>query len=1103
MKLLHALVGRHRGVTTPPPPPPPPAPAPSIASSAYRNQQPQLFQTVRAQYEPDRLSSGNPLANENSGPTGLYVDAGQGWAWDNAGGDFLDSTGTRMGTSPFFAVALGAVSGGAAVHAYTVDVTSFVQFVQVNGRWNAMLLDGSNATPRAIAGPFSTTSPAPSISVTYVGGATATLNCRIVAANNSSSVIPSSTAPDFVLPCFAEFDRPAGPVASATMSFTITQHWSGAVPSLQGFVLDPPINAQPVGTGIAASYGYLDAGMGADASLLGMHRYLDGTSLSDFALAGTYNIDNEDEFDPAIYGRGATDLTKLPHISMATTTANIKGGKWVALGTGTSLVSSSYTGEGFQPLAPGLGALRINMPIDPNATGDGAIVPYVGTLGEAARIYMSYAAPDFDFGNLDEIWIRYYYRLGTPNGSPYSMPIAKKYQYRHGIGAPTFWESAGGKMGIMPDHVTTAGGVSATSGGGMGWQNRAAWADYTGDDVGPNVNGILTSMHTFDYGANQPAGHRYGGTEEPKEFEFGQIGGLGGTWYGNTWYCFEYHLLLNSVDTTYAGFSPDGMMEVWLDGRLVMQRTNQVLRTLPINAQPMTASCSGTTLTVTDVPRGVITSPLSNIDCKTGGVISSGTYINGFVSGTLGGPGVYTLNNAQTPFSSRNDLLFNYIPYSSGHMRACQTLAIRSLWHNFFDGGLGSNSVQRTVFVSGLAFGKSRIGPMRFPPMATFGFTTPASGTVGQVSTNTLADTATGGSGFTISDEQFSLSKVLGAWGTSSLSLVYTGSVLSDIVYYIFGGGHGDTGNNGVYCWRASTGMFHQVLAPEKVTISGTVDVTHGENTTNRPDSQHPYFNPKGFNSDEAGGEGFVLVYGTAVGQGAISSGQAHRFSAASVAFSRFGDLRTITSTVVQIIIKDTKRRIFWTAPSDTANTDYFTLDYTLSSPTWQTFTMPAATVGGWGAVDAPGLPKEACGTYDPGRDLYIAGVQYGTGTPNSNLCLYDPNNPSDGWSLMHFTGTGPTNLGAIGLMYRSTNDTFLMLDTSTSPPTAYFVLTPPSSSPISGTWTWSRVSFTGTSTFNNYSGNAMAFERFQYVPVVDAIIYCPRDVNKMEMIKL
>ena len=126
--------------------------------------------------------------------------------------------------------------------------------------------------------------------------------------------------------------------------------------------------------------------------------------------------------------------------------------------------------------------------------------------------------------------------------------------------------------------------LSGTSGGGRGWQMRNRWNDIWHDDVGPDLGGWGWGLHTWDFLYNNPDGYRYGATDDRTSSDsgFGQRGGLGGILYSDIWYCVESELKLNTVMPGAPGFIPDGEIRYWIDGRLVLERTGMVFRSLPM-----------------------------------------------------------------------------------------------------------------------------------------------------------------------------------------------------------------------------------------------------------------------------------------------------------------------------------------------------------------------------------------------------------------------------------------------------------------------------------------------------------------------------------------
>lgn len=630
-------------------------PIPPQPTIRYRNAQQYLFQTARAATIPNRIAGGSDYLFEGSGakvtvtPHAQYVCRQNGWKWANVSGDWIgaDASHTPQGSTAWFTVPITTAGN------YTADVTSALQYCQVNNKWVALILKNIGTT-RVVAGKFSGTPPA--ISVTYTDSTTGTLACRITARDNNSSSFPSSTATTYSFPIFIEFERPDRAVSSANMSFTITD--SNSASSVVGFVLNPPLTDNAVQVGLADAY-VNDQGLESEAAIIGHQFYPVGGNIDDYVASQTalpdQNLDDEEAYDPAIYGNGATDLTKLPHAQL---------GKFVgpfgsAYNAEYSIVDSSYTGDGFQALEPSIASLRIKMPANTSIV-DGSLISAGGqSYGTFHKIIMlpeAGVANSRRYGYADHIFVRYYIRLGTPNGTPYSMPVAKRYQVYQGAGNAV-WTDCQGKTGIMPVSYSHPYGVnSGSSGGGNGWQMRLSWQDVDDDDTGPNIGGWCLGLHTFDYKKNNPPGFQY--TNDPPELsEFGANGSGGGVLYANTWYCIELEMKLNSVSTTAPGFSADGEIRMWLDGKKMFERTGMVFRSLPLNYYTGDASVQGYGLAPTD-------------------------------------PG-----------------------YISGRIRPIRDVGITGLWFNWFHGGLTPNTVDRVLFISQLAYGTQYIGPMRTGPL--------------------------------------------------------------------------------------------------------------------------------------------------------------------------------------------------------------------------------------------------------------------------------------------------------------------------------------------------------------------------------------------------
>lgn len=566
-----------------PTPAPTPTPTPAPEQPRYRTQQRHLFSRTDVASIPPRIG-GSPLSRE-AGPTWDFVSIvshGSGGytkigPWTNPGGDFIDRNGVKQGSTPFSTCTLNAVSGNTTAYDYEVDITDLVKKVQADDRFFAILLKTAGSGIRRFAGRFAddgtpTNPNRPRVIIQYSSGEVTSE--PLITASTGSKKLPVTVTPMLSFPAMLEFDRPtAETIISAKLKFRVLEHWQGTS-TMSVFLIDPPLELpQPI-PGIAAS-SQLDAGLSAHPDIIGCHRYLDGTAFADIALTvpgpttgNAWNTGAENNFDPEIYGTGPRDETKLPYIGL---------GKWVnARFQGPcDLVQSTYQGDNFVPLAPGIGAMRWEMKKEVFADGD--MVYYVGTGGAHAKIML----PPSVFGSLPRIFVRHYFRFAS--SSEQDPPGG--YQVRQTPTGSPVWTWAlggGGKFGLMPSHETPAGGVSGTSGGGYGWQMRMGWheCDYDGPDKG----GINIYPHLYDFQQNNPIGHRYGASDSPKGGKSPKL--FGSTVYPDTWYCFEAELLCNTVMPESPGYLPDGALRIWLDGRLIYDATELVIRSLPLDPRP-------------------------------------------------------------------------------------------------------------------------------------------------------------------------------------------------------------------------------------------------------------------------------------------------------------------------------------------------------------------------------------------------------------------------------------------------------------------------------------------------------------------------------------
>ena len=522
-----------------------------------RTTQTYLFQNVPQPY-PSAVG-GASYVTDWRGPNYHYVDSFSGWRWTHPGGDWIDVNGIAQGPAAYASFSDPAGPLNTYTTYSTINVTGLLQYVQSCNKWCAFHISSASGI-RAMCSNWHTSQPAPLISVNYTDGTSATLACRFVGRLNGSTAYPITLGDEPIIdPNAIEFERPTRPVASATLRITIIKKNSAAA-TIRLNPCNPPVNVEPMSNmgGLAAAAGTLDANITGVSGVIGAQRYLDGTTLSDFALVGSKNVSAESNYDPAMWG-GATDTSKLPHTSV---------GKWVNAPAALVLVNSSYAGEGFAPLAPGLGALKLTMANE--SVPVGTEVRNSGTAAIISYLFM----PIEKMGLLSHIFTRQYLRLGTPH---VRKPADRREVLR--FGNPT-WSDMAGKMGISPSHNTAYGGFSGSSGGSGGWQLRWAWTDCESNVGGPNEGGTQVGWHLWDFGSANPPGYRYS-SESQAVNNWGQQGGLGATLYAGRWYEIETEVKLNTVNAWDNSYLADGLLRVWIDGRLCYERTGMVFRTLP------------------------------------------------------------------------------------------------------------------------------------------------------------------------------------------------------------------------------------------------------------------------------------------------------------------------------------------------------------------------------------------------------------------------------------------------------------------------------------------------------------------------------------------
>ena len=533
----------------------------------YRTDQAQLFlapppgvvkSTGGSYWEtPARASVTGPkaaLGYSAVGPSHGYVDVSSGWAWKNKGGDWIDANGSAQGTVPHWSCVANSAAGVNAAFNYELDATQSVKTVFDSKRWNAYVVRGTGSS-RTFTTQQHTTPPFQT--VTYADGTTAILKCTSAAGFEPSSAYAQGGAAEVVVGAgrnaVIEFERPTKAVKLAVLTLPVTQHASGPG-SINGYLVNPPLNTEPVSSGLAGAY-VRDAGIKAHPDVIFAHLYDDASSTADWMGPDGINVYSNAKWSPDVFDPSLRKDTRLlPHIHQ---------GKWIKNIANASLIKSSYSAEGFKPLAPGLGAIRVLIP--GSKAADGASVGYGGGYGCDMAMYL----PDELCGWLDEIYVRYYFRMGEHE--PEYLSAVK--MLRTEAVAAAQYALHGGKFGIGPSHWTQYGGNNNVGGGNIGWTSRNAWLEHPAE-IGSGA--VTPGVHSWDMiGYNGP---------------MGSIGGLGAAMYPGYWYCIESRLKLNTVDTSASPFTADpsknlndAEIDIWLDGRKVLEMRSFSYRKLPLD----------------------------------------------------------------------------------------------------------------------------------------------------------------------------------------------------------------------------------------------------------------------------------------------------------------------------------------------------------------------------------------------------------------------------------------------------------------------------------------------------------------------------------------
>ena len=559
-----------------PEPPPPAPPAPPPEGLRYRAQTGQLFQPIAQASIPPRLQGQGAKPLDYYGPDANHVEFQAGWSWRNKGGDWIDADGVPQGPKPWATLKITAPE--LVETAFSVDITAMLAEAMRRDIAFAFLLQGSGVTD--VSTRFGS-SPAKVIATLSDGR---TQELELLFAGPASVPSPAQAKPVMSLPAFYEFAKPNEAPSSAVLHFTAVVRNKYSKPDAALFLLDPDRSLPEPRRG-GVNGGVLDSQILSVPSIIGAHRYADTDPEDAYIHHDTRpihakNIGAEQNYSPELFG-GAPDTSKYPYIG---------AGKWLNPTEHTKVVKGADIPHG--PLAPGLGALRVAIPVDPQAV-EGAFAAYAG-FG-VSRLEMP--LPADKLGLCDHIFIRQYFSWSPIDGQPDSLDLSElKAIYKGPNNTVPAWTDIGGKFGITPTHDTIAGGFSGSAGAGDGWSLRLGWSFPLTGRPGPQMGGLQAAWHLYDFmGARHPLGLGSAGTN--KSHGWGKVGGV---LYARRWYCIETELKLNSVDKpgiksdgtphvingVQQFWTADGELRVWIDGMLAWEDTGMVFRTLPTRQRP-------------------------------------------------------------------------------------------------------------------------------------------------------------------------------------------------------------------------------------------------------------------------------------------------------------------------------------------------------------------------------------------------------------------------------------------------------------------------------------------------------------------------------------
>lgn len=453
--------------------------------------------------------------------------------WKHPGGDWRDKSLVLQGNNPW---ATASVVDNDTEQKLSFDVTSLVQnqlgtsASKIPNRGWLVRYQSGSAIPTIYTKENGISSKSP---VLHVVTSTGTYDIPVGddVGMNYSSVVPNGEWPNQVIASLGTlglwFDLNAipGTLTSATLILSTTNLQYGGASALLGIY---PVDVTqmfptiPLQSGIASNYTN-DINLEKDPSVLFMERYPD------------LNMDK----------RGWNLDTSL---------------KRAIIG------DSDPDDSNYVPLAPGIKSYKMTVPKD----------EFGGEFGR----WLFWSNLGYE---PEEVYIRTYARMGTnfdSMGGKFPFGFDGTY-----IAYPDWSRNpATNRSWTRPDAPDYAGNGGSTSNGTNGWSARGGyWAqDCSTDpiclpDSDPKANPIFKAGYRqidyYSYWADQP---------DVKGTRFLWENGLLGTIPKNKWFEMEQYIKLNTVNADGTG-NKDGILRVWIDGRLAYENTEFRTRNWPGN----------------------------------------------------------------------------------------------------------------------------------------------------------------------------------------------------------------------------------------------------------------------------------------------------------------------------------------------------------------------------------------------------------------------------------------------------------------------------------------------------------------------------------------